>query len=91
MLNPRGIRLGSLMDIAVAIVAVAFGGLMGWGLGRIIEDLRPVLAALLFGIATGAVVWIASLGDDPSLIGGSLVLGCTAGLAAISPRLRRPA
>lgn len=77
------------MDTAPALVAVAFGGLMGWGLGRIIEDLRPVLAALLFGIATGAVVWIASLGDDPSLIGGSLVIGCTAGLAAILPHLRR--
>lgn len=79
------------MDIAAAIVAIAFGGLVGWGLGRVIEDLRPVLAALIFGVATGVVVWIASLGDDPSLIGGSLVLGCTAGLATISPRLQRSA
>lgn len=77
------------MDTAAAIVAVVFGGLVGWGLGRVIEDLRPVLAALIVGVATGVVVWIASLGDDPSLIGGSLVLGCTAGLAAITPRLQR--
>lgn len=91
MLNTRGTRPGSLMDIAAAIVAIAFGGLVGWGLGRVIEDLRPVLAALIFGVATGVVVWIASLGDDPSLIGGSLVLGCTAGLATISPRLQRSA
>lgn len=91
MLNTRGLRPGSLMDIAAAIVAIAFGGLVGWGLGRVIEDLRPVLAALIFGVATGVVVWIASLGDDPSLIGGSLVLGCTAGLATISPRLQRSA
>lgn len=72
------------MDIAAAAVAIAFGGLMGWGLSRRVDDLRPILATLVTGAVIGVLMWGLSLSANPSLDGGSLVLGCIAGLATAS-------
>lgn len=69
------------MDLAAALVAVAFGGLMGWGLSRRVDDRRPIFVTLMVGAAIGALIWALSLGSNPSLEGGSLLLGCLAGLA----------
>lgn len=74
------------MDLAAAAVAIAFGGLMGWGLSRRIDDVRPILTALVAGAVIGALMWGLSLSANPSLDGGSLVLGCLAGLATASTR-----
>lgn len=69
------------MDLAAALVAVAFGGLMGWGLFRRVDDPRPIRVTLIVGAVIGALMWALSLGENPSLEGGSLLLGCVSGLA----------
>lgn len=79
------------MDLAAAVVAIAFGGLMGWGLSRRVDDLRPILATLVTGAVIGALMWGLSLSANPSLDGGSLVLGCIAGLATASTRKKEAA
>ena len=81
------------MDAKTLLVAVVFGALMGWGLGRFLVDLRPALAGLGFGFLWGAIVALLGLTDDPVMVGSSLMLGCAAGLVALTPRLwsaRRP-
>lgn len=74
------------MDLAAATVAIVFGGLMGWGLSHRVDDQRPILATLVVGAVIGALMWALSLGDNPTLAGGSLLLGCISGLAAASMR-----
>lgn len=74
------------MDLAAAAVAVAFGGLMGWGLSHRVDDLRPIRITLVIGTVIGALMWALSLGANPSLDGGSLLLGCVSGLATASLR-----
>jgi hypothetical protein len=81
------------MDAKTALVAVVFGALMGWGLGRFLADVRPAVAGLGFGFLCGAIVALLGLTSDPILVGRSLILGCAAGLVALAPRLwsaRRP-
>jgi hypothetical protein len=74
------------MDLAAATVAIVFGGLMGWGLSHRVDDQRPILATLVVGAVIGVLMWALSLGANPSLEGGSLLLGCISGLAAASMR-----
>lgn len=74
------------MDLAAAAVAVAFGGLMGWGLSHRVDDQRPIRVTLVVGAVIGAMMWALSLGANPSLHGGSLLLGCTSGLTIASMR-----
>lgn len=69
------------MDTASIVVSLLFGLLVGWGLSRQRVDPRPVAVALIAGILIGAVVRIGGIGADSSSVGGSLLLGCTAGLA----------
>lgn len=71
------------------IVAIGFGLVMGWGLGRALPDPRPAAVAYLVGMAAGAIVRIGGLGATPGFTGGSLLLGCTAALAAGMPSLIR--
>ncbi len=75
------------MDTAAIVVAVGFGALMGFSLGRFLTDLRPVVIGLLLGLGCGAVIWVLGLGDDPTFVAGSLLLGCGAALAGLAPRL----
>lgn len=77
------------MDLAAATVAVAFGGLMGWGLSHRVDDPRPILVTLVVGAVIGALMWALSLGGNPALEGGSLLLGCVSGLATASRRRSR--
>ncbi|HEX2153876.1 MAG TPA: hypothetical protein VHL52_07855 [Acidimicrobiia bacterium] len=79
------------MSPAAIIVAIVFGALVGWGLGFRLADPRPGLVALVGGGVIGGVILVASLGPDPAISGGSLVLGCTAGLVGLVPRLRKTA
>lgn len=79
------------MEIAAAIVSVVFGGLVGWGAVRRPSDRRPLLVALATGAVLGAMMWSLSLGDDPALSGGSLLLGGLAGTATLLLARRRPA
>lgn len=71
------------MEARAIVVAVLFGALMGWGLGRTNPDARPIAGALAASVLGGAV--LAATGS--SLAGWSLVLGCGAGLATLAPRL----
>jgi len=79
------------MDLAAALVAIAFGGLMGWGLSRRVDDPRPILVTLAVGASVGALMWALSLGANPALEGGSLLLGCVSGLALAVTGRREPA
>ncbi len=72
------------------VVTVVFGLSMGWGVGRTLPDLRPAVVTYLAGMIIGAVVWIGGLGPSPNLSGGSLLLGCTAALAASARALAGP-
>ncbi|CAN5900785.1 hypothetical protein BH23ACT5_BH23ACT5_12110 [soil metagenome] len=71
------------------VVAVLFGLTMGWGLGRILDDLRPPLVAFAAALAVGAVTWAVSTDTSTIAGGGYLVLGCVAGLVGLIPHLRR--
>ena len=64
------------------IVAAVFGLLMGWSTTRRIEDLRPFLWSTVIGSAAGIGVLATGWGNQPTMVGGSLVIGCLAGLAA---------
>lgn len=77
------------MNAAAIVVAVGFGGLVGWGLGFSLPDTRPALVTLIVGLVIGAVILLTSFGSQPAMAGGSLILGCGAGLLALAPRLRR--
>ena len=72
------------MDIKAVVVAVIFGTLMGWGLAGRHDDRRPPIIAVVVGFVVGATVLVADLGADPSFVGGSLLLGCAAALAAMA-------
>ncbi|MFP3914113.1 MAG: hypothetical protein ACLFWM_04500 [Actinomycetota bacterium] len=71
------------MTVGSALVAIAFGLLVGWGLRTRDFDRRPAVAAPVVGLAAGAVTLGLSLGDNPELAGGSLLLGCAAILTAL--------
>lgn len=70
------------METGAVLVSLGFGFLVGFGLaGFLPDDRRPTLVSLLVALAAGVLVLSASLGDEPALVGGSLVIGAGAGLA----------
>ena len=69
------------MTATSAVVAVGFGLLVGWGLAG--YDRRPAVVALLCGMLAGGSLLVAGYGPDPSLGGGSLLLGCGAALPTV--------
>lgn len=71
-----------IMEPATMVVALVFGALMGWGLSHTLPDPRPAALTFLVGMIIGAVIRIGELGATPEMAGGSLLLGCTAALAA---------
>lgn len=77
------------MTMPAAVVAVAFGLLMGWGLGGPTYPRLPVLTALVSGAAVGVVFLATSFGSAPGLAAWSLILGCAAALATASLRPRK--
>lgn len=77
------------MSAVAIVVAVGFGGLVGWFLGFSLPDTRPALITLTAGLVVGSVILLTSFGSEPAMAGGSLILGCCAGLLGLAPRLRR--
>lgn len=75
------------MDPAAMVVALGWGALTGWLLGRMLDDLRPVVAALIFGTVSGVVIHIVGGFEGSGLAAGSLLLGCLAGLGGLAPHL----
>ncbi len=71
------------------VVALIFGVLMGWGLGLTLPDPRPAAVTFIVGMIIGAIIRIGELGSMPEMAGGSLLLGCTAALAASARSLVR--
>jgi hypothetical protein len=69
-----------------AAVAVAFGGLMGWGLGRRLHDLRAPVVALAAGLVTGLAASLAGEGPGAEMAALSLLVGCPAAALAMAPR-----
>lgn len=71
-------------DLRVLVFAIAFGALMGWGMGRRAEDRRATVAASAVATIAGIATWIVVLATDaPS--GGSLAVpavSLTAGAGA---------
>ncbi len=81
-------------DIRFLIVAVAFGGLVGWSLGRWPEDRRPSLGATAAALLVGIVAWIGwAVSDDPAwgdaavalTVGGATALTVLATTGRSSP------
>jgi hypothetical protein len=81
----------------VLVFAIAFGAVMGWGLGRRAEDRRPTMVATVFGTATGALCWIVAAATDSPPDGAlavaavSLTAGVGAALVSLAVTGRRPA
>lgn len=77
------------MNAGAVVVAVVFGGLMGWGLRGRLDDRRPGLLAMFVGLAVGVGALFGS-GEMYRMASGSLLLGCGAGLALLAlPRHHR--
>lgn len=71
------------------VVALAFGGFMGYGLGRFLDDLRPPVMSVVVAFLIGVVTWVLGTGSDGSeLAGSSLMLGGGAALVALAARFR---
>ena len=68
-----------------AVVAAAFGGLMGWGLGRRLPDLRPPAVAVGAGIVTGLAALVVGQGPGAEMAALSLLVGCPAAAVAMMP------
>ena len=74
------------------VVAVLFGALMGFVLGRNAEDRAPTLASCGLCLAVGAVAWLlADSGTAPEVAGASMTVGGAVALATAAITGRRPA
>ncbi len=74
------------MAVSSAAVAVVFGLIMGWVMGRMLDDLRPIILTFAAGTVLGAVTWTVSSQVSTATGGASLVLGCVAGFLGLIPR-----
>ena len=82
-------------DVRFVIVAVAFGALVGWGLGRWAQDRRPSLWATALSVTAGVVAWITwSIVDTPGRSWGTaavaLSIGGASALIVLATTGRRP-
>lgn len=78
-----------LDDPRAVVVALAFGLLLGWGLGRRPQDRVPVLWASAVATVIGVAVWLLR-GGTPGLEPISLTLGgITVGVVVLGTGRRR--
>lgn len=69
------------LGVAFFVFAIAFGALMGFGLGRRAEDRTPSLSACAVTAAVGVVAWLAGMpGTEPEVAGAAMTVG---GLSAL--------
>lgn len=68
------------MDARAWAVAILYGLLVGFLLGRFREEQRVTLGALLVASALGMVVWLVT---PDSVAGPSLAVGCGLGFVAM--------
>lgn len=67
----------------MVLVAVAFGGIVGFGLGRRPEDRRPSLFATAFATAAGLITWLTRSSPGAVLAAVSLTAGGAAALGVL--------
>ena len=79
-------------DVRIALVALVFGGLMGWGLATRADDRPAVLVSVITALVVGVVAWIVGTPDSRTAVAGvSLTIGAGAGLVtALVTYLRGP-
>ena len=78
------------LDLAFFVFAVAFGALMGFGLGRQAEDRTPSLSACVATATIGAIAWLAgSPGTEPEMAGAAMTVGGLSALAVVLVAGRR--
>lgn len=79
------------LDVAFFAFSVAFGALMGFGLGRQAEDRLPSLSACAATAATGVVAWyVGAPGTEPEVAGAAMTVGGMTALAVVALGGRRP-
>lgn len=79
------------IDTGFITVAIVFGLLMGFGLGRNADDRTATVAVTTASIAIGAVTWIvASTGTTPETAGAAMTIGGAAAIASLLVTGRRP-
>lgn len=82
-------------DLRILLVAIAFGGLFGWGLGRLGRDRTALTWAAGLATGIGVAAWVVALiAADPSpewgIAGVSLASGGAAFLIGLAATRRRP-
>lgn len=77
-------------DIRIVLVALVFGGLMGWGLATRADDRPAVLVSVITALVVGVVAWIVGDPDGTTAVAGmSLTIGAGAGLVTAVTTYRR--
>ncbi len=77
-------------DVRIAIVALVFGGLMGWGLATRADDRPAVLVSVVTALVVGVVAWIVGTPDSRTAVAGvSLTIGAGVGLLTAVVTYRR--
>lgn len=67
-------------DIRFVIVAIAFGGMVGWGLGRLPQDRRASRWASGVAVVAGIAAWVGwNLTDPPDRSWGAAAVALTFG------------
>jgi hypothetical protein len=78
------------LGVAFFAFAIAFGALMGFGLGRRAEDRTPSLAACVTTAALGVVAWLVGTpGTDPATAGAAMTVGGLSALIVLMTAGRR--
>ena len=79
-----------MIGVSFIVVAIIFGGLMGWGLTRSPDDRSVVGGITAVCAAAGALAWL--IGDPdtmPHTAGVAMTLGCGTAVAVIVVSGRR--
>lgn len=77
-------------DIRIVLVALVFGGLMGWGLATRADDRPAVLVSVITALVVGVVAWIVGDPDGTAAVAGmSLTIGAGTGLVTAVATYRR--
>ena len=78
------------LDLAFFVFAVAFGALMGFGLGRQADDRTPSLSACVATAAVGVIAWlVGSPGTEPEVAGAAMSVGGLSALIVVLTAGRR--